>query len=197
MFVLYVRPIANTVAAERLPLIRNSENFIQIFMKKTIATLSSLLCSLLLFACNGRALDDFGLEKLSAGISTEADVQRAMGAPEKVWQEANGAHTLEYPKGPEGHRTFMVRLDAQGIYQGYTQVLTVENFATVKAGMSQDEIRRKLGKPRTVVNFALKNEQVWDWLYLEDATTERYFNVHFDMASGVVVRTSISDPIEG
>lgn len=166
-------------------------------MKKIIAAISSLLCSLLLFACNGRVIEDFGLEKLSVGVSTEADVRREMGAPEKVWDEAEGARTLEYPKGPEGHRTFMVHLDPQGIYQGYTQVLTAENFAVIKVGMSREQVRRALGKPLTVVKFTLKNEEVWDWLYLEDSTTERYFNVHFDMDSGTVTRTSVSDPVEG
>jgi outer membrane protein assembly factor BamE (lipoprotein component of BamABCDE complex) len=57
--------------------------------------------------------------------------------------------------------------------------------------MSRDEVRRLLGKPRTVAQFKLKNEEVWDWLYL-DRTEQRLFNVHFDMASGKVTGTSTS-----
>lgn len=166
-------------------------------MKKIIAAFSGLLCSLLMFGCNGRVVEDFGLEKLSKGISTEADVRSAMGEPAMVWAEDNGSRTLEYPKGPEGHRTFMVNLDAQGIFQAYTQVLTPQNFATIKAGMSRDQVRRILGKPRTIVKFGLKNEEVWDWRYLEGPTTERFFNVHFDVDTGSVTQTSVTDPIRG
>lgn len=156
-----------------------------------MATLSGLLCSVLMFGCNGRTVEDFGLEKLKAGISTETDVRREMGAPEKVWDEADGSRTLEYPKGPEGPRTFMIRLDQQGVYQGYQQVLTAKNFATMTVGMSQDEIRRKFGKPRSIVHLALKDETVWDWLYLDEGGAERLFNAHFD-ANGKLTQTSTS-----
>lgn len=166
-------------------------------MKNFLRALFSFACGLLMFGCNGRVIEDFGLEKLSKGMSTEADVRSAMGEPEMIWQDDNGSHTLEYPKGPEGHRTFMVELDAQGIFQTYVQVLRPENFATIKPGMSRDQVRRILGKPRTVVKFGLKNEEVWDWRYLEGPTTERFFNVHFDDASGTVTQTSVTDPVRG
>jgi hypothetical protein len=58
--------------------------------------------------------------------------------------------------------------------------------------MSQVEVRRMLGRPRTVIPFPRKNEEVWDWRYL-NGTTVRLFNVHFDMNSGKVVRTSSQD----
>lgn len=166
-------------------------------MNNFLRALFSFVCGLLMFGCNGRVVEDFGLEKLSKGISTEADVRSAMGEPAMIWPEDNGTRTLEYPKGPEGHRTFMVNLDAQGIFQAYTQVLTQQNFATIKAGMSRDQVRRILGKPRTIVKFGLKNEEVWDWRYLEGPTTERFFNVHFDANSGTVTQTSVTDPVKG
>lgn len=163
-------------------------------MKNFLRALSGFVCGLLMFGCNGRVIEDFGLEKLIKGVSSEAEVRSAMGEPAMIWPEDNGARTLEYPKGPAGHRTFMVNLDAQGVFQTYTQVLTPENFATIEAGMNRDQVRRKLGKPRTIVKFALKNEEVWDWRYLEGPATERFFNVHFDIDSGKVTRTSVFDP---
>lgn len=165
-------------------------------MKNSGAIFFGLLCSVFLVACNFRTIDDFGLEKLIRGISSETDVRNAMGSPTMVWNEADGSQTLEYPKGPEGHRTFMVSVDQQGLFQAYAQVLTPENFGRIQAGMSRDEVRRILGKPRTVVPFVLKNEEVWDWQYQERAAL-RFFNVHFDRNSGQVIRTSRSDPIEG
>lgn len=61
--------------------------------------------------------------------------------------------------------------------------------------MSMDEVRRMFGRPRTVMQFKLKNEEVWDWRYRSNGTA-RFFNVHFDITSGKVVRTSSSDVME-
>lgn len=163
-------------------------------MGKIMRTLLGFFCSLLMLGCQQ---SEFGLEKLTKGVSTEADVRSAMGEPEIVWEEHNGSRTLEYPKGPAGHRTYMVDIDAQGKLRDYTQVLTNDNFATIKVGMTREDVRRKLGKPRTVGKFNLKNEEVWDWRYLEGPSIERFFNVHFDLESGKVTRTSVSDPTYG
>lgn len=164
-------------------------------MKKIIRTLFGCFCGLLVLGCD--QAEEYGLEKLTKGVSSEADVRKAMGNPEIVWEEDSGARTLEYPKGPAGHRTYMVNIDAQGTYQTYTQALSEQNFATITVGMTQDEVRRKLGKPRTVVRFALKNEEVWDWRYLESPAVERFFNVHFDIDTRKVTRTSVTDPMLG
>ncbi|GGC10871.1 hypothetical protein GCM10007205_20070 [Oxalicibacterium flavum] len=167
-------------------------------MKRFLAGLSGFLCSLLMFGCNqGRPIDDYGIEKLTRGVSTEADVRQAMGEPETVWNDEGGARTFEYPKGPEGHKTWMVALDASGIVRDWRQVLTEETFATVQVGMTREEVRRALGKPRSTVTYELKNEEVWDWRYYAGGNTERFFNVHFDRDSGKVVRTSHSDPVTG
>jgi len=171
----------------------------KIIMKNFLRGLFGLLCGLLMFGCDqhGRPIEEFGLEKLTNGVSTEADVRAAMGEPGSVWEDGGGARTLEYPKGPAGHRTWMFNIDSGGTLRSYTQVLTEENFATIKVGMTRDEVRRKLGKPRTVVEFPLKNEAVWDWRYLASPGTERFFNVHFDRDSGLVTRTSTSDELRG
>lgn len=168
-------------------------------MKKFLQALSGLLCSLLLFGCNqhGRPIEDFGIEKLTKGVSTEADVRAAMGEPDTIWEEGDGARTFEYPKGPSGHRTWMITLDAHGTVRDWRQTLTPENFARVHSGMSKDEVRRLLGKPRSSVDFPLKNETVWDWRYLESGSTEKIFNVHFDRDSGRVTGTSVSDELMG
>lgn len=149
----------------------------------------------LLAGCDqqGNFVEQAGLEKLAKGISSESDVRIAMGQPETVWEEENGARTLEYPKGPMGHRTWMFAIGQDGKLQDYRQVLNEQNFANIKPGMSQDAVRRLLGKPRTSVRFQLKNEEVWDWRYLKSHAESRFFNVHFDIDSRQVIRTSSSD----
>jgi len=154
----------------------------------------ALLLAATLAACDkqGRPIEEFGLDKLAKGISSEGDVRTVMGQPETVWEEEDGTRALQYPKGPEGARTWEFIIDKSGKLQEYRQLLTPENFARIKPGMSKDDIRRMLGKPRTVVQFKRKNEEVWDWRYLETGS-QRLFNVHFDMDTGKVTQTSSSE----
>lgn len=164
-------------------------------MKQWIHSIIAASFIVLLAGCDqqGNFSEQAGLEKLAKGISSESDVRIAMGQPETVWEEENGARTLEYPKGPMGHRTWMFAIDKDGKLTDYRQVLTEENFANIKPGMNQDAVRRLLGKPRTSVRFKLKNEEVWDWRYLKSSAESRFFNVHFDIDSRQVTRTSSSD----
>jgi outer membrane protein assembly factor BamE (lipoprotein component of BamABCDE complex) len=140
----------------------------------------------------GRPVEEFGLDKLEKGISSESDVRMVMGKPETVWEEENGARALQYPKGPEGVRTWEFVIDKSGILKDYRQLLTEDSFGRIKPGMSRDEVRRMLGKPRTVVQYKLKNEEAWDWRY-QAGTEQRFFSVHFDVTSGRVTGTSTQD----
>jgi outer membrane protein assembly factor BamE (lipoprotein component of BamABCDE complex) len=142
---------------------------------------------------NGRPIEEMGLDKLAKGVSTEGDVRNAMGQPDTVWESEEGERTLEYPKGPEGHKTWVFEIGKDGKMKDYTQVLTAEHFAQVKPGMSRDTVRRMFGKPRTVVQFRLKKEEVWDWLYRDNTQKPQLFNVHFDIATGKVTGTSASE----
>ncbi|WP_019141999.1 outer membrane protein assembly factor BamE [Noviherbaspirillum massiliense] len=156
--------------------------------------------ALLSFGCDkqGRPIEEFGLDKLAKGVSSEGDVRTVMGKPEMVWEEDDGTRMLQYPKGPEGARTWVFVIDPQGKLKDYRQILTEENFARVQPGMSRDEVRRMLGKPRSIAQYRLKNEEVWDWRYLPSPGFEpRLFNVHFDMGTGKVTRTSSSEEIKG
>jgi outer membrane protein assembly factor BamE (lipoprotein component of BamABCDE complex) len=170
------------------------------YMKTWIYAISVLAGTLFLMACDrqGRPIEEFGLDKLARGVSSESDVRMIMGQPDTVWEDEDGSRTLEYPKGPMGPRTWMFMIDKDGKLKDYKQVLTEENFANIKPGMSKDDVRRMLGRPRTVVQFKLKNEEVWDWRYLQLVTNRRLFNVHFDMNSGKVTQTSsLDDPSAG
>ena len=164
-------------------------------MKRLIFIILAMTCTLLIGACDreGRPIQEFGLDKLGKGVSTEGDVRAVMGQPETVREESDGSRVLEYPKGPMGHRTWFFVIGKDGKLTDYRQVLTEENFSNIKPGMSTDAVRRMLGKPRTVSQLKLKNEEVWDWVYLQPDNKTRLFNVHFDMSSGKVTRTSTSE----
>lgn len=164
----------------------------QPFQSRLLAPLFAVLA--LLGACDreGKPVQEAGLERLAIGVSSEGDVRSAMGRPETTWEDEDGTRILEYPKAPEGSRTWIFTIDPQGKLAEYHQALTPETFARISAGMSRDAVRRLLGKPRTVVKFALSKEEVWDYRFLEHQQS-RLFNVHFDQATGKVLRTSSSE----
>lgn len=141
--------------------------------------------------------DELLLRGLTPGVTTETQIRDQMGQPETERSRADGSKRLEYPRGPQGTTTYMVDIDSHGRFVAVTQVLTAENFAKVRMGMTADEVRRLLGKPGEIAEYRLKPETVWSWKWQEGGPSgEAYFNVHFD-ASGVVYTTSRSDIIKG
>ncbi|PYE22383.1 Beta-barrel assembly machine subunit BamE [Paraburkholderia silvatlantica] len=137
------------------------------------------------------------LRGLTPGVSTLEQVREQMGKPETERVFDDGSRRLEYPRGPQGLKTWMVDIGPNGRLVAITQALTAENFAKVHVGMSEDEVRRLLGKPGQVAGYRLKKETVWSWKWLEGGVTpEAYFNVHFG-PDGRVTTTSRSDIIRG
>jgi outer membrane protein assembly factor BamE (lipoprotein component of BamABCDE complex) len=153
-------------------------------MRKLITTLSTGLLAALLPAC-----DAVNLQELKPGISTAREVRERMGQPTSEWRETDGSVVWEYPRTPNGIVNYMVVIGPDEVLREIRQVLTEENFARVRPGMSQEEIRRLLGKPANIMTFPLKQETVWDWKIRAESGGDVFFNVHFD-PSGRVVRTS-------
>jgi len=143
-----------------------------------------------LFGC-----DYFAQKELKPGVSTVSDVHRLMGVPERIWDETDGSRTYEYVRGPAGHETYMVVVGADGLFRSMRNVLVPETFSQVKPGMSEDQVRRLLGKPTETVFFRLKQENVWSWRHYGDQQRPMMFNVHFDQ-DHTVKSTSLSpDPL--
>ena len=138
--------------------------------------------------------DQRRIEKLEEGVSTEADVRAQFGAPEHVWDEAGGVHTLEYNRNPSGHQNYMITIGPDGRMTALRQVLTPTTFARVQPGMKMEEVRRMLGKPARRTPYALKKEEAWDWRYMQPPNTSMMFTVWFDPDMKVVRTSTGADP---
>lgn len=137
------------------------------------------------------------LKGLTPGVTTEQQIRDQMGQPETERTFTDGSKRLEYPRGPQGLNTYMVDIGPDGKLVAVTQVLTAENFAKVRPGMTDDEVRRLLGKPGEIAVYPLKPETVWSWKWREGGVTqEAFFNVHFG-PDRTVTTTSRSDVIRG
>lgn len=96
-------------------------------------------------------------------ISRDALVAR-MGQPDTERQSATGSR-LEFPRGPMGHHTWFVYLDATGRATHAEQVLTESNFNQIVAGMTQDEVRQRLGRPSETQGLGRSRGVVWNYRY--------------------------------
>jgi hypothetical protein len=140
--------------------------------------------------------DQRRIEKLEEGVSTEADVVAAFGKPENVWDEPGGARTLEYNRNPAGHQNYMITIGADGKMKALRQVLNPDTFAQVQPGMSMEQVRRMLGKPARRTPYALRNEEAWDWRFMQPPNTSMLFTVWFDRNQMRVVRTTTGPDTE-
>jgi hypothetical protein len=120
-------------------------------------------------------------------------VKTRVGAPGTVWENADGSEVWEYPMGPAGVQTFMIDIGTDQAVQAVHQVLREEYFSKVVAGMSRDDVRRLLGRPKEVWYFPSRDEEVWVWRYLE--VNYRFFNVLFDRTGGTVRTTLRLDEV--
>lgn len=122
-----------------------------------IVTLSLLGLSLL------TACSSYAPPAELTGITRDQLIAR-MGKPEMQRQTATGSR-LEFPRGPAGHHTWFVDLDAAGYATRSEQVLTESNFSQITPGMASDEVRQRLGRPGEVQGLGRSRGLVWSYRY--------------------------------
>jgi hypothetical protein len=117
---------------------------------------------------------------LHAGVATGAEVRATMGEPGFVFQDAEGAATWAYSRGPTGYDTFMVHFDRAGKLAAIEPVMDEVHFRRVLRGMDEDSVRRILGPPGRVENFPRNSTLVWDYRFRDAWGYSSYFSVVFD-----------------
>ena len=153
-----------------------------------LTTCSALfVAAALLTACDAQRV-----EKLEEGVATELQVRQQFGEPVTVTVEADGTRTMEYPRQPEGNANYLIQIGPDGKMSSLRQLLTPDNFARVQAGQGPLEVRKLLGRPAVMRRFDLKNEDVWEWRFLQGGKDAKVFSVTFD-ATGKVVSTGTAD----
>ena len=160
------------------------------FLFRALALAAAAFSLVALAGCDAQRISE-----LQPGISTEADVRDRFGVPETIWDEADGARTLEYSRQPAGQINYMITVGADGRLVAVRQVLTPENFARVQPGQHMDEVRRLLGKPAKVTPYELKRESHADWRYLEAPNQPKVFTAIFGPDHSVL-RTQMGDDLD-
>ena len=145
------------------------------------------LLGLLLSGCDRQKISE-----LEEGVATAADVRARFGEPVAVYDDGNGAQTLEYPRQPEGSVNYMISIGADGRMTALRQVLKPSTFVRVTPGLDTVQVRRLLGRPAKTQRYALKQQEVWDWRFADGGET-KIFSVTFDSAGRVVASATTLD----
>ena len=146
----------------------------------TIFSRALLLLLLILFAA-GCA----NFSAITPGASAQ-QVEKLAGAPASVWKNADGSEVWEYPRGPLGVETYMVTLGSDRAVREVRQVLSEEYISKLQAGMSREEVRRLVGRPRYVGFSDRTDEEIWSWRYRESRVRNMELYVQFDRRTGAL-----------
>ena len=117
--------------------------------------------------------------ELRAGQSTVADLKAKMGEPASVNREGD-KEIWEYPLGPEGVRTYMMTINAQGTVEKIDQVLVDTNFKRILPGMTITEVRRILGRNSKEQRFGMTPNELTHKYKFNTGTEDQYFDVTYN-----------------
>ena len=106
------------------------------------------------------------LTSIAPGTSAAA-VEANRGKPFRVWPETGGGASWDYPMGPSGRYTYMVRVGADGRVTGVDQVLGWDTFRRITPGMPAEEVEHMLGRPFSKVTYPRTEQTVWAWRFVE------------------------------
>ena len=117
--------------------------------------------------------------ELQAGQSTVADMKLKMGEPANVYREGD-KEVWEYPLGPEGVRTYMMTVNAQGMLEKIDQVLVETNFKRIQPGMTITEVRRILGRNSKEQRFGMTPNELTHKYKFNASNEDQYFDVTYN-----------------
>jgi hypothetical protein len=120
-----------------------------------------------------------------------ADIAASRGKPYRIWPETGGAASWEYPLGPRGSYTYMVRVGVDGRITRVDQVLGWPFFNQLKPGMNAREIEHVLGRPYSRTHMPLLNEDVLAWRWIETVWPRCFYA--YMSPEGTLRRTGVRD----
>ena len=126
---------------------------------------------------------------INPGASAQ-QVETLVGAPASVWKNPDGSEVWEYPRGPLGVETYMVTLGSDRAVREVRQVLNDETIAKLQVGMSREEVRRMIGKPRYIGFSDYTDEEIWSWRYRAWRVRTMDLYVQFDRPTGALKSVS-------
>ena len=121
-----------------------------------------------------------------------AQARAVFGGPSGEHALPDGGTRLEFDRGRD---TYMLDFDAAGRLVATRQVLNPTTFATIKPGMTREEVLARIGRPAFVVPVGWQNLSVWSYRFGGLEGDCIVFQVSISNATGTVAETGPnSDP---
>lgn len=156
---------------------------------KKLAVISTLTAMLCLQGCAGL------MRTAPVPGDPLATVLAKYGQPGAVYPDGAG-QVLEYATGPMGQTTWMARMGPDGRLVSFEQVLTGEQFGTLKIGKSRKaDVLRTVGRPAETSYLSLSDLEVWSYRYKESGVWNSMMHVHFDRQGVVRMLQNGPDPM--
>lgn len=114
---------------------------------------------------------------------TREEVIARLGTPDPAPTDLSTASRLDFPRGPYGKHTYAVYFDSTGRATGFQQLLKEENFAKIKAGMSNAEVVDLIGVSRDRFGLARNRGYVWNYRYITPFC--QWFQIEFTQENTV------------
>lgn len=100
--------------------------------------------------------------------STVAEVIALKGQPDAQYQDGNTT-LLEWSVPAYGDHAWMARIGPDGKLISYKQVLTRENFGTIKINeFTKNDVLKTVGHPTETEMSPLSGYEIWSYRYLEE-----------------------------
>ena len=139
----------------------------------------------------GGCASAYGPQSLATGATIGETVAK-LGPPTARYAR-DGGERVEFARGPYGRHTYMLDFDAQGRLARWDQVLTEQNFNSVREGETREQVLFAIGHPSDSRPLPVQGRTLWSYRY--DAVFCKWFQVGLD-ASGKVVDTGYGpDPL--
>ncbi|WP_288637391.1 hypothetical protein [uncultured Oxalobacter sp.] len=117
--------------------------------------------------------------------STVAEVIALKGQPDAQYQDGNTT-LLEWSVPAYGDHAWMARIGPDGKLISYKQVLTRENFGSIRINeFTKNDVLKTVGHPTETEMSPLSGYEIWSYRYLEEGIWHSMMHVFFD-SNGVV-----------
>ena len=139
----------------------------------------------------GGCASTYGPQSLGSGATINETLAK-MGSPTARYAR-EGGERVEFARGPYGKHTYMLDFDAQGRLAHWDQVLTEQNFNTVREGETREQVLLAIGHPSDIRALPVQGRTLWSYRY--DAVFCKWFQVGLDASNKVVDTGYGPDPL--
>jgi hypothetical protein len=116
---------------------------------------------------------------LAPGKATGAEVLAQMGQPAMTLERPGGGQQLYFTHWPWGRATYVATIGPDGVLREMEQRLSYWNIHKVRAGMTEDGVRRLLGPPYDVGRLPRQQRDVWEYPWVHAVREGRVLFVQF------------------